>query len=134
MTPVTISGATHVLQPPEGWEDTPERTCELLAVRVDGDVFQSAWRPSEEDFVVLCAGGSIVPLVVGRQPPVALHVEAPTASMADEIAAQHLDRILAVADEAMRNPGSATDITGLIREKRLTRLRSAPVKDKGTIP
>lgn len=76
MIPMRISGATHVLGAPKGWEPEKDGNCCQLAVRVVEDIWQSAWEPTPAELAALNAGGSIVLSVVGGQPPVMLHVEA----------------------------------------------------------
>lgn len=75
MIPKRIRGATHYLGAPKGWEPDKDGTCGHLAVRVDENVWQSAWEPTPRELAMLNAGGSIVLSVVGGQPPVMLTVE-----------------------------------------------------------
>ena len=75
MMPRRIAGATHRLEPPKGWGDTCERSCAALSIRVDGDVYLSAWEPTPDEIAMLVAGGSVVLRVLGGQPPVVLSVE-----------------------------------------------------------
>lgn len=77
MIPLRIAGATHYLGAPKGWEPEKDGNCRHLAVRVDDNVWQSAWEPTPQELELLVAGGSIVLSVVGGQPPVMLTVEPP---------------------------------------------------------
>jgi hypothetical protein len=74
MEALKISGATHFFGPPAGWQDTDERTCGYLHVRIDGNSCQSAWRPTPDELAALNAGGSVILEIIGVQPPVALWV------------------------------------------------------------
>jgi hypothetical protein len=64
---------------PKRWNDTERQTCASLTVRVDGEYFSSAWKPSMEQLETLNAGGSIVLTVLGSHPAVSLGVEAAAA-------------------------------------------------------
>ena len=76
MIPRRISGATLHLGAPKGWDADVDGRCVGLAVRIlDGNVFQSAWEPTQEEIAMILAGGSIVLSVVGGQPPVMVSVE-----------------------------------------------------------
>ena len=76
MLPLRISGATHFLGAPKGWEPEKDGRCSHLAVRRVDEVWQSAWEPTPAELAVLNAGGSVILSIVGGQPPVALAVEA----------------------------------------------------------
>ena len=82
MIPKRISGSTHYMGAPLGWEPEKDGNCIHLAVRVEDDIWQSAWEPSPAELAMLNAGGSIVLSIVGGQPPVMLTVE-PVTEMAD---------------------------------------------------
>lgn len=75
MIPKRITGATHYLGAPRGWEPDTDGKCGHLAVRVVDGVWQSAWEPTPKELAILNAGGSIVLSVVGGQPPVMLTVD-----------------------------------------------------------
>ena len=75
MIPRRITGATHYLGSPKGWQPETDGHCAHLAVRVDGDVWQSAWEPTPDELAILNAGGSVVISIKGGQPPVMLHAE-----------------------------------------------------------
>lgn len=75
MIPARISGATHYLGAPKGWQPDEDGNCCHLAVRVDGNVWQSAWEPTPAEIAAINAGAKIVLSVVGGQPPVMLYVE-----------------------------------------------------------
>ena len=75
MIPKRISGATHNLGPPKGWDAERDGKCGHLTVRVEGNLYSSAWEPTPDELVTLLNGGSIVLSVVGDQPPVMLSVE-----------------------------------------------------------
>jgi hypothetical protein len=74
MEPLKISGANQYFGPPSDWQDTYERACGNLHVRVVGSSCQSAWRPTPDELAVLNAGGSVILEILGGQPPVALWV------------------------------------------------------------
>jgi hypothetical protein len=76
MTPDRIDGATHELRAPVGWDVAEHGPCEKLPVRVVGECCESAWRPTPEEIEFLQAGGMVVLRIYGRQPAVALYVEA----------------------------------------------------------
>lgn len=75
MIPKRISGANRYMGAPKGWEPEKDGNCIHLAVRVEDNIYQSAWEPSPDELAMLNAGGSIVLSVVGGQPPVMLSVE-----------------------------------------------------------
>lgn len=75
MIPRHIYGATHRLGAPKDWDASERGKCSRLMVRIDGDVYASAWEPTPEELQLLNAGASVVLHVVGGQPPVALTVE-----------------------------------------------------------
>ena len=82
MIPMRITGATHYLGAPKGWEPDKDGKCCHLAVRVvDGNVWESAWEPTPAELAALNAGGSVLLRVVGGQPPVMLLVEPATAEV-----------------------------------------------------
>jgi hypothetical protein len=66
-----IAGANRLFGPPPGHE----QTCSHLAVRIDGDLFQSAWEPTPAELAILNAGGHVILSVKGWQAMVRLHVE-----------------------------------------------------------
>jgi hypothetical protein len=72
-----IAGATHYLGAPEGWQPDRDGECAHLAVRVAGNVWESAWEPTPDELAMLNAGGSVLLSVVGGQPPVMLGVQPP---------------------------------------------------------
>jgi len=80
MIPRRISGFTHALVAPTGWNEATDGNCCTLHVRMvqeGGHVAaQSAWEPTPEELAMLNAGGSVILSVVGGQPPVMLSVEA----------------------------------------------------------
>lgn len=73
-----ITSATHYLGAPKGWEPEKDGDCHHLAVRIEGNVFLSAWEPTPDELAALNAGGSVILSIVGGQPPVMLSVEIPT--------------------------------------------------------
>lgn len=73
-----ITGATHRLSAPKGWDEKRDGHCHALSVRLSGgNVFESAWEPTPDELAALNAGGSIVLSMVGGQLPVILSVEPP---------------------------------------------------------
>jgi hypothetical protein len=76
MLPMRIKGATHCFVQPREWDGKDGR-CSDLFVRVEGNVYRSAWEPTPLELEVLKAGGSVVLITVGKQPPVMLAVEMP---------------------------------------------------------
>lgn len=81
MIPRRISGHTHALAAPAGWNEARDGNCATLHVRMirDGDsvLAQSAWEPTPAELAALNAGGSVILNVVGGQPPVMITVEPP---------------------------------------------------------
>ncbi len=77
MIPKRIAGANRYLGAPKGWEPETDGNCVHLAVRVEDNVWSSAWEPTPGELEILNRGGSIVLHVVGGQPPVMLAVEPP---------------------------------------------------------
>lgn len=77
MIAARIAGATHNLGAPPDWDREKHGHCRALPVRVEGDVYHSAWEPTPAELAALIAGGYVVLTVVGGQPPVALNVEMP---------------------------------------------------------
>jgi len=75
MTPTVILHANTLLQPPARWDAEKHGECQPLAVRIEGEVVQSAWLPSPEELAMLNAGGHVVLTLYGLVPPAALHVE-----------------------------------------------------------
>lgn len=75
MIPMRIANATHYMGAPKGWEPERDGRCSHLAVRVVGNVYESAWEPTPDELAALNAGGSVLLRVVGGQPPVMLLVE-----------------------------------------------------------
>lgn len=75
MIPKRIRNATHYLSAPREWECEKDGDCAHLAVRVVGDVWESAWEPTPGELEMLNNGGSVVLCVKGGQPPVLLCVE-----------------------------------------------------------
>jgi hypothetical protein len=75
MIPRRIANATHYLGAPKGWNPETDGACGHLAVRVVGNVWESAWEPTPAELAALNAGGSVILRVVGGQPPVMLLVE-----------------------------------------------------------
>jgi len=75
MTPTVILHANTLLQPPVRWDAEKHGECQPLAVRIEGEVVQSAWLPSPEELAMLNAGGHVVLTLYGLVPPAALHVE-----------------------------------------------------------
>jgi hypothetical protein len=75
MIPRMISGATHVLGAPAGWDHARDGHCGKLAIRAAEGCCLSAWEPTPEELAILSAGGSVILQVVGGQPPVMLWAE-----------------------------------------------------------
>ena len=82
MTPAKITGATHALGAPQGWDAGKFGECEPLHVR-DADCpesgaygLQSLWLPNEAERAAIAAGAGVVLTVWGKgHPPVGMHVE-----------------------------------------------------------
>lgn len=74
MNPIMINGATNIFKAPANWDAEKHGECDALAVRVDQGVYQSAWKPTEEEVAALKAGGHVVISIVGSQPPFVLSV------------------------------------------------------------
>lgn len=72
MRPIGISGANRTFGAPANWDADTHGVCASLEVRVNQGVYQSAWKPSEDDLAVLRAGGHVVLSIVGSQPVIAL--------------------------------------------------------------
>src|SRR5690349_11413068 len=75
MIPKRIAGATHNYGAPKDWDPEKSGKCGHLSVRVEDNVYSSAWEPTPDELALLVNGGSIVLSVVGGQPPVMLTVE-----------------------------------------------------------
>lgn len=75
MIPRRISGATHVLGAPAGWDHERDGHCASLAVRAVEGCCLSAWEPTPDELAILNAGGSVILQVVGGLPPVMLWAE-----------------------------------------------------------
>ena len=85
MLPVRIEGCTRVLGAPSDWQPEDNGPCCGLAIRdetIDGLPYMtSAWEPMPGDITAIEAGGRIMLRLVGNShPPVAVWVEARTAS------------------------------------------------------
>lgn len=88
MKPSVIFGATNELGAPQNWNTEVHGPCAKLFVRIDGDVFQSAWKPSPQELQILNEGGAVVIGLVGAQLAMNVVVE-PARSRYHPLASPH---------------------------------------------